>query len=70
MQHQAWYVDDITLNTFNELDDAKRYEPKDVVLLLDWFNEAQKLWGIYEVIRLGILRYSKAIIDEYRLAAK
>lgn len=68
MDGEVWYIDDITPDAFNKLRDAKRYHAIDVVDLLNWFNEAQRLWGVYEIVRLAILRYSQQIISKYGFA--
>ena len=68
MNHVVWFINDITPTAFSMLRNAQRYDSDDVAKLLNWFNKAQKLWGVYELIRLAILRYSKQIIATYRLA--
>lgn len=65
MTHEVRYIQDITAEAFSRLRNAKNYRTEDVIKLLAWFNEAQKLWGVYELIRLAILRHCKRIIDTY-----
>ncbi|MBD1925026.1 hypothetical protein H6F74_01820 [Trichocoleus sp. FACHB-90] len=67
MEHVVWHINDVTLDAFKDLRSAKKYDVNDVTKLLDWFNKAQKLWGIYEIVRRAIIRYSEQIIAKYDL---
>lgn len=47
----AWWIDPITESEFAELRNARNYNPSDITRMLDWFNDAQKVWGVDELVR-------------------
>lgn len=60
-----WYIADIGVAQFRKLRNASRYTSLDIQSLITWFNQAQKQWGIGELVRLATERYCSQIIDDY-----
>jgi hypothetical protein len=63
----AWCIQDLTPSDFAKLRNARRYDPADVVRLLAWFNTAQRVWGVQDLVRLAIVRYCRLIMGYYGL---
>lgn len=62
-----WIIDDLTETGFKQLRNAARYTDRDIIQLLAWFNNAQKVWGIRELIFRAVHLYCDTIISRYRL---
>ena len=50
VDYQSWIIDDLTERQFLTLRNAKHYRNDDVPRLVEWFNAAQRAWGIHDVI--------------------
>lgn len=66
-QTDIWVVGDIAESDFMKLRNAKHYKRDDVVEMVDWFNWAQKEWGIDQLIYRAIVEYCRMIIKTYNL---
>lgn len=66
---EIWVADDVTETEFQRLANAKNYSDEDITRMLSWFNQAQKEWGIADLIYRCVCEYSKAIVSKYRLQA-
>lgn len=66
-QIDIWVAGDITESGFMKLRNAKRYKREDVVKMVDWFNWAQKEWGINQLIYRAVVEYCRMIIKTYSL---
>lgn len=64
---KIWCIGDIQARDFSRLRNSKRYSDGDIKHMLDWFNASQKIYGIHELLRIAIQRYSDAILEVYRL---
>src|ERR1041385_3698460 len=60
-----WVVGDIAESDFMKLRNANRYKRDDVVKMIDWFNWAQKQWGIDQLIYRAVVEYCRMIIKTY-----
>jgi hypothetical protein len=50
-----------------KLRNSKRYKRDDVVKMVDWFNGAQKKWGIDQLIYRAVVEYCRILIKAYSL---
>lgn len=66
-QLDIWIVEDITESDFMKLRNSKRYKRDDIVKMVDWFNEAQKKWGIDQLIYRAVVEYCRLLIKAYSL---
>ena len=62
---QVWYIDPITVPAFKRLRNAKYYSDADIADMLNWFEDAQKQWGISEIVLRAIKEFCKLIIKQY-----
>lgn len=66
-QLDIWVAGDITESDFMKLRNARRYKRDDVVKMVDWFNRAQKEWGVDQLIYRAVVEYCRMIIKTYYL---
>jgi hypothetical protein len=62
---QIWLVTDFDVKAFKQLKNATRYESRDLVKMIDWFNDAQRRWGAGDLIKRAIQTYCKELKDAY-----
>jgi hypothetical protein len=62
---QIWIIDDLTVDQFNKLNNAKDYNKDDVLQLIGWFNAAQKEWGVHDLILRAIGTFCREICAQY-----
>lgn len=63
---QIWFVNDLEIeHVLNNLYNARYYDDDDLRKLIDWFNPAQRLMGIGELIRRAVITYARHIVNEY-----
>lgn len=62
-----WMVGDIQESNFRKLRNARNYDDKDISKLIDWFNNAQKHWGIHDLIHRAVTAYCDEIKTTYSL---
>jgi len=60
-------IDNLNLQEFNKLKDAKSYIEEDKIHMIDWFNHNQKKWGVAHLIYIAALQYCDEIIIKYDL---
>jgi hypothetical protein len=65
-----WMIDDIKEDDFYKLKNSKYFEKTDIIKLIDWFNRAQKVWGVSDLVQRAVIIYCKEIISNYRLNIK
>ncbi len=66
-EHEAFFIKDISVAGFKQLRNARHYKEEDIVRLLQWFKEAQRAWGIDDLVVRAVTRYSELIIEKYQL---
>jgi len=57
----------IKVSDFNDLDNAKYYNEEEIIIMLDWFEQAQNEWGINEIIFRAVNYFCMEIIEFYQL---
>jgi hypothetical protein len=65
--HTIWKLDDLTVEKFKELKNAKNYSDSDINAMVNWFNEAQEDWGVSDIIMRTIWELSAEIVKTYSL---
>jgi hypothetical protein len=65
---ETWMMDDITPEEFDSLRGAKCYRGIDKTRMIRWFNKAQKIWGVAEIVYRAVLFFGKELIERYSLA--
>ena len=63
--HHSWYIDNVGREALASLRNASLYHPAELRQLVDWFNEAQSVWGVAELIRLAVEDYGGRIVQTY-----
>ncbi|QDV87411.1 hypothetical protein TBK1r_64410 [Stieleria magnilauensis] len=56
-QMTIWFIEDISMSDFNQLDGAKWYWENDKERMLSWFNDSQRAWGVNYLIQLAVNQY-------------
>lgn len=51
------------------LRNAARYETRSLEASIEWFDDAQRKWGVGDVLQAGIQTYAAAIVAKYQLPA-
>ena len=64
-----WWLDDLSLQAFEELNNFKRYDRTAFAKALAWFDEAQRQWGISELVLRAIKEYARELHESYVGAA-
>ncbi len=62
-----WTVDNLTVQKFQELRNAKFYAKDDIERMVNWFNEAQYDWGVPHLMFRAIVEWATAIVKTYSL---
>jgi len=62
-----WTVNDLTVQKFEELQNAKHYSKEDIERMVNWFNEAQYDWGVEHLAFRAIVEWASAIVKTYSL---
>jgi hypothetical protein len=60
-----WWLDDLDLQAFEELSNFKRYDRPAFANALAWFDEAQREWGIGELVLRAIKAYARELHEHY-----
>jgi len=63
-----WVMDDLTTEQFDNLRGAHLYRENDRNELISWFNQAQKAWGLDEIVFRAVLSFGQELIERYSLA--
>lgn len=58
-----WFVEGVTVTSFKALRNACRYSNDDIVRLVEWFNAAQRKWGVNHLIWLAVHDYAREVIS-------
>jgi hypothetical protein len=64
-----WWLDDLDLQAFEALYNFKRYDRAAFAKALAWFDEAQRQWGISELVLRAIKEYARELYESYVGAA-
>jgi hypothetical protein len=64
-----WWLDDLDLQAFEELNNFKRYDRAAFAKALAWFDQAQRQWGISELVLRAIKEYARELYESYVGAA-
>jgi len=56
---------DLRLEDFLKLTNSKFYYRDDIIKMISYFNDLQNSWGISEIIKCAVNKYSQIIIDSY-----
>lgn len=62
-----WMVGDLLEADFRKLKNAKLYNNSDIPKMLDWFSQAQKGWGVHDLVYRSIVIYCEEIKRAYSL---
>ena len=66
--NRIWLIDDLQFDqVVSDLKNAKYYSEKDLRMLIEWFNDAQKRMGVEELIRRAVTTFARHIANEYAL---
>jgi hypothetical protein len=63
----ARFLEDISVESFANLRNAKHYRPEDLQAMVEWMNRSQRIFGISEIIFRAIEAFSLEIIQKYKL---
>jgi len=64
-QDTIWLLEPLTIANFQSLKNAKYYSKAEIEQLVNWFNQAQSVWGITHVFFLAVKTYSELLEDRY-----
>jgi hypothetical protein len=64
-----WWLDDLDLQAFEELNNFKRYDRAAFAKALASFDQAQRQWGISELVLRAIKEYARELYESYIGAA-
>jgi hypothetical protein len=62
-------VENLNLVEFNRLRESARYSEDDKQRMLEWFNNAQRKWGVNHLVYLAVNQYCDLLISRYGLGA-
>jgi hypothetical protein len=60
-------IDNFNIIEFNKLQDAKCFDEIDKEIMVEWFNQYQRVWGVAHLVYVATLMYCDEIIMEYKL---
>jgi hypothetical protein len=60
-----WILEGVTAASFSRLNNAKFYSAREIALIIDWFNETQRQWGVHEVLLRAANDYASALCREF-----
>ncbi len=63
----TWFIGDLDFALVAEARNAAWYSEPDLRSLVEWFNNAQKAWGIDELLRRAVIAYATRIVELYSL---
>lgn len=67
IKHKVWMIDDLTEDGFSRLNNSMYYTKDQIKGLVEWFNTAQKEWGVNFLIHIAVESYCRAIVQQYSL---
>ncbi len=58
-------LEGVTIKSFSQLNNARRYTPTEIHCLVDWFNKSQAKWGIQELLLTAVEEYCRELVSFY-----
>ena len=62
----VYYVDNLSIREFWQLNNYKLYDGNQFASALKWFDQAQRSWGISEMLFRAICRFSNELASDIR----
>ena len=62
-----WMIDELTIDEFSKLRNAKYYNQSDLENMVKWFNSAQRKWGVHYLVFLAVEYFCNEVILYYSL---
>lgn len=63
---EAQLIPSSELNGIRDLRNSKHFDPDELEAAIQWFDGAQRSWGIADVVQAGIETYCRLIIKRYQ----
>ncbi len=60
-----WILDDINVESFSLLQNAKRYTYEERCKFVDWLNQSQAVWGIQQLFLIAVEDYCRELIHTF-----
>ena len=60
-----WILDDISVESFSLLQNAKRYTCEERGRFVDWLNQSQAVWGIQQLFLMAVEDYCRELIRAF-----
>jgi hypothetical protein len=60
-----WLLDDVTVESFSRLKNAKHYRPAELAAMINWFNTTQNDWGVHEIILRSAIDYAEGVCRQF-----